>query len=107
MALTPITWATISASIVLLPGVATLVLIRSLRTEDRKLALLQAQDNIDSYSPKALRDLRKWIEANPHDPRAPEARARYNECVRTLREIDEPYYEWAEQQIDALETIDE
>ncbi|KAA9399877.1 hypothetical protein Har1130_01990 [Haloarcula sp. CBA1130] len=27
---------------------------------------------------------------------------RYNDCIDTLREIDEPFYDWSEQQIEEL-----
>ncbi|MBV0903323.1 outer membrane protein assembly factor BamD [Haloarcula salina] len=107
MALSTLAWATMALSILVLPGVATAILVRSMRSEDRKLALLERQDNIDSYSPRALEELREWIQTNPNDPYAPEARERYNECVRTLREIDDPYYDWSPEQIEKLETIEE
>ncbi|WP_424009478.1 hypothetical protein [Haloferax denitrificans] len=107
MALSTLTWASMVISLLLLPGVAAAVLVRSLRTEERKLALLRKQDNVDSYSPRALSDLREWIRANPDDPYAPIARQRHNECVRTLREIDESYYDWSDEQIARLELVDE
>lgn len=107
MVLSTVAWVTMLLAILLLPGVATAVLIRSLRTEERKLELLREQGSIDSYSPRALRDLREWIRTHPNDPYASDARQRYNECVRTLREIDEPYYDWSTEQIEELETIEE
>jgi len=107
VALSSLGWATLLVSAVALPGVASAVLVRSLRTEERKLRLLKDQDNIDSYSPRAMADLREWIRNNPDDSFAPEARERYNECVRTLREVDEPYYDWSEEQIADLETVEE
>ncbi|QFU84766.1 hypothetical protein [Natronorubrum aibiense] len=107
MVLSTVTWVTMFLAILALPGVASVVLIRSLRTEERKLELLREQGSIDSYSPRALQELREWIQAHPNDPYAPEARQRYNECVRTLREVDEPYYDWSVEQIEKLETIEE
>ncbi|QRV13929.1 hypothetical protein [Haloterrigena salifodinae] len=107
MALSTVAWVTMLLAILALPGVAGAILIRSLRTEDRKLELLREQGNIDSYPPRALQELREWVQTNPNDPYAPEARQRYNECVRSLREIDEPYYDWSAEQIEALETIEE
>jgi hypothetical protein len=106
MALSTVAWVTMLLAILVLPGVATVVLVTSLRTEERKLALLREQEDIDSYSPRALRELREWIQTNPNDPYAADARRRYNECVRTLREVDEPYYDWSAEQIADLETID-
>ncbi|MDS0295499.1 hypothetical protein [Halogeometricum luteum] len=106
MALSTVAWVTMLLSVLVLPGVASVVLVRSLRTEERKLELLRAQGSVDSYSPRALADLREWIRAHPNDPYAADARERYNECVRTLREVDEPYYDWSDEQIAELETID-
>jgi hypothetical protein len=105
MALSTIAWITMLGAIVVLPGVAVVVLVRSLRTEERKLDLLREQDRIDSYSPRALADLREWIQSHPEDPYAPVARERYNECVEALREIDEPYYDWSDEEIQELETL--
>lgn len=105
MALSAVAWAAMLGAILLLPGVATVALVRSLRSEERKLDLLRRQDNIDSYSPRALADLREWIQANPDDPYAPIARERYNECVESLREIDEPYYDWSDAEIRNLERL--
>lgn len=107
MALSTVAWATLLLAILVLPGVATVVLVRSLRTEERKLTLIREQGGIDSYSPRALQELREWIHANPNDPYVSEARDRYNECVRTLRENDDPYYDWSPEQIETLETIEE
>lgn len=107
MVLSTVTWVTMLFAILALPGVASVVLVRSVRTEERKLELLREQGSVDSYSPRALRDLREWIQAHPSDPYASDARRRYNESVRTLREIDDPYYDWSAEQIQKLETIDE
>ncbi|ELZ27364.1 hypothetical protein C474_16534 [Halogeometricum pallidum JCM 14848] len=106
MALSTLAWVTMLLSLLVLPGVASVALVRSLRTEERKLELLRAQGSVDSYSPRALADLREWVQAHPNDPYATDARERHNECVRTLREIDEPYYDWSPEQIENLETID-
>lgn len=94
-------------AILMLPGVASVVLIKSMRSEDRKLKLLTEQGSVDSHSPKALEELREWVQTNSNDPYAPDARRRYNECVRTLKEIDEPYYDWSAEQIEKLEMIEE
>lgn len=105
MALTTLAWVSMLVTLVLVPGVATAALVRSLRSEERKLNLLREQDDIDSYSPRALADLREWVRANPEDPYAPVARERHNECVRSLREIEEPYYDWSEEEIRELEVL--
>lgn len=107
MALSTVAWVTMLLAILALPGVASVVLVRSLRTEGRKLTLLREQGNLDSYSPQALKELREWIQTNPNNPYVADARQRYNECVRTLREIDDPYYDWSDEQIEELEVIEE
>jgi hypothetical protein len=106
MALSTVAWISMLLAIILLPGVATVVLVKSMRSEERKLELLREQGSIDSYSPRALTELREWVQANPNDPYTPVARERYNECVRTLKEIDEPYYDWSAEEIERLEILD-
>ncbi|SFK65670.1 hypothetical protein SAMN04487950_0425 [Halogranum rubrum] len=105
MALTAVAWMSMLLAIILLPGVAIVVLVKSMRSEERKLELLQEQGSIDSYSPRALTELREWVQANPNDPYASIARERHNECVRTLKDIDEPYYEWSAEEIEQLEEL--
>lgn len=107
MAISSVVWISMLAAIVVLPGVASVALVKSLRSEERKLVLLREQGHIDGYSPRALADLREWIQTHPNDPYASVARQRYNECVETLHDIDEPYYDWSDEEIDQLETIDE
>ncbi|ELZ84618.1 hypothetical protein C453_11406 [Haloferax elongans ATCC BAA-1513] len=106
MALPTVTWISMAIAIVALPGVASVALVKSLRSEERKLSLLKKQDKVDSYSPRALAELRDWVEAHPNDPYAPVARERYNECVETLREVEEPYYDWSPEEIDQLDRLD-
>lgn len=92
-------------SIVLLWGVALWAFYRTLTDEDQKLDLLDRQGVIDTYSLESLRELRAWIENNPNDPMAEEARTAHDECVEMLREIDEPFYDWSEAEIDDLKTV--
>ncbi|PSP97418.1 hypothetical protein BRC94_10345 [Halobacteriales archaeon QS_5_70_17] len=105
MPLSALTWLSVVGALVVLPGVAAAALVRTLRSEERKLELLRRQDAIDSYSPRAMADLRAWLRDNPGDPYAPIARERYNECVRTLRTIEEPYYDWSDEEIERLEEL--
>lgn len=105
MSLSPTTWVVMIAIITILWGGASATIWRSMRDEDRKLKLIKQQGKIDTYSPQALTDLQQWIEDNPGDPYAEEARTRYNECVETLREIDEPFYDWDDDEIASLETL--
>ncbi len=86
-------------------GVAGWALVRTLRQESRKAEILEEQDRMDTYSPKALAELRDWIEDNPDDPLVDEARRRYNECVDTLETTDRHFYDWSDREIDRLEQI--
>lgn len=103
--LTPATWAVIAVSVASLWGVAGWALYRTLTDEDRKLDLLQRQGEIETYSSTALAELREWIEANSDDPLASDAREAHNECVETLRSIDETFYDWSDEEIDRLERL--
>lgn len=105
MALSATVWTVMLGSIALLWVPASWALYRTMHDEERKLTLLNDQGEIDTYSPRALTELRDWIQSHPDDEYAPEARERYNECVETLREIDEPFYDWSESEIEDLETI--
>jgi hypothetical protein len=107
MALTAAAWVVMGGSIGLLWVPAVWALFRTLRDEDYKLELLDEQGEIDTYSPRALADLREWIRAHPDDEYAPEARERYNDCVETLRDIDEPFYEWSAADIEELQKLSE
>lgn len=98
-------WVVMFGTIGLLWGVASWALYRSLTDEERKLKLIQEQGKIDTYSPKSLRELGEWIRDNPDDPMVDEARKSYNDCVETLREIDESFYDWSDEEIDDLETL--
>lgn len=100
-------WATMIFTILAFWGIAIWALVRTLSQEDRKVELLEHQDRIDTYSPRALSDLREWIEENPDDPYAPDARRRYNECVETLEEMDRRFYDWSDEEIAALERLDD
>jgi hypothetical protein len=105
MALSLAVWVVMLGSIALLWVPSSWALYRTLREEDRKLSLLNDQGKIDTYSPQALVELRNWIQSHPDDEYAPEARERYNECVETLREIDEPFYDWSDAEIEDIEKI--
>ncbi len=86
-------------------GIATWALIKTLRDEDRKVALLEQQDRVDTYSPKALAELREWIEANPEDPLVGEARRSHNECIDALESTENQFYDWSESEIQSLERV--
>lgn len=84
-------------------GIAAWALVRTLRQEGRKVEILAHQDRLDTYSPAALAELRKWIENNPDDPLVDDARSQYNECVETLEETDRQFYDWDRTTIESLE----
>ncbi|GCF16030.1 hypothetical protein Harman_39650 [Haloarcula mannanilytica] len=105
MALSATTWVVMLAIVGLLWGSATVTIWKSMHDEERKLQLIRKQGTIDTYSPRAMADLREWIETHPADPYVDEARDRYNDCVETLREIDEPFYDWNDDEIASLEKL--
>lgn len=99
------TWIGMIIAIIAFWGIAVWALIKTLGQEDQKVELLENQERIETYSPKALQDLREWIEANPNDPLAEEAKEAYNECVETLKEQDDRFYDWSEEKVENLETL--
>ncbi|WP_331235852.1 hypothetical protein [Natronorarus salvus] len=104
-AITAETWIGIGVAIVAFWGIASWAMIRTLRQEERKTAILDEQRRMDTYSPKALSELREWIEANPEDPYVEDAKHKHNECVRNLRETDRQFYDWSEVEIERLEPL--
>ncbi|WP_121741862.1 hypothetical protein [Natronorubrum halophilum] len=86
-------------------GVALWALVRTLRQEGRKVELLSHQDRVDTYSPKALAELREWVEDNRDDPLVDEVRERHNECVEVLETTDRHYYNWSDAEIERLERV--
>jgi hypothetical protein len=105
MVLSALTWAVMIATIIALWGVTMWALYRSLHDEERKINLLDKQGEIDTYSPRALAELREWIQSNPNDPFAEQARQRHNECVEILQRVDERFYDWDEREIQSLEEL--
>lgn len=98
-------WIGMAIAVIAFFGVAGWSLVRTLRQEDRKANLIERQGHIETYSPKALADLRNWIENNPDDPYVEDARQRYNECVELLKEHPQQFYDWSEQEIASLERL--
>ena len=105
LALSASGWVVMLGAIAVLWVPATWALYRSLTDEDRKLELLDQQGEIDTYSPRALSELREWIESNPEDPLAGEARERHNDCVEILRRVDGTFYDWSESEVQSLEKL--
>lgn len=100
-------WATMIFCVLAFFGVSIWVLVYTLWQEEKKLALFETEGDLDTYSPRALRDLRRWIEAHParNDPDVDEARALYNDCVETLKTTDRHFYEWSASEIERLDTL--
>ncbi|MFC4438111.1 MULTISPECIES: hypothetical protein [Natrialbaceae] len=86
-------------------GIAGWALVRTLRQEGRKVEILDQQDRMDTYSPAALAELREWIENNPNDPLADQARHQHNECVDVLEETDRHFYDWSREEIESLDRL--
>ena len=105
MAVTAEVLAVLSFTVLAFFGTAGWALVRTLRQEDEKVALLEDQARIDTYSPRALAELREWIENNPEDEDVELARTMHNDCVETLRESERYYYDWTDREVDALERL--
>ncbi len=97
-------WVMMTFSILVFFGGTLWALLHTLREEDRKLRLLRSQSSIDPLSPRALRDLRAWMQAHPSDPDLDDGEALYRECIETLRATDRHFYDWSEAEIERLDT---
>lgn len=95
-------WAMMLFSVLAFFGVAIYVLMYSLWQEEQKMNLLQSEGTLDTHSPRALRELKAWIEAHPHDPDVESARDAYEECVQALQTSDRHFYDWSDAEIDHL-----
>ena len=99
------TWIGIAIAIVLFWGIASWALVRTLRQEERKVSILEDQPDMDTYSPKALAELKQFIQNNPNDPYADDATHKYNQCVQRLQNADQTFYNWSQEDIDDLEQL--
>jgi hypothetical protein len=100
-------WATMAFCVLAFFGVSIWTLVYTLRQEEQKMTLLQTESDLDTYSPRALSDLRRWIEShpNPTHPDVEAARSAYNDCVDTLRNTDRHFYRWSRAEVDRLDTL--
>lgn len=100
-------WAMMLFSIAVFFGISIWALTYSLIQEERKMQILNEEGALDTYSPRALRDLRTWIRAHPDSdaPAVMEGRQAYRECVEALRSTNRHFYDWADEEIDQLETL--
>jgi len=100
-------WAMMLFSIAVFFGVSIWALVYSLIQEERKMEILNEEGTLDSYSPRALRDLRGWLRAHP-DPDAPavvDGRRAHRECVEALQSTDRHFYAWTEPEIEQLDRL--
>lgn len=100
-------WATMLFCILAFFGVSIWTLVYTLWQEEEKLELLESEGDLDTYSPRALRDLRRWIQAHP-EPNHPDvklARTLYNDCVETLQTTHRHFYDWSDAEISELDTV--
>ncbi|WP_164722023.1 hypothetical protein [Haloterrigena salifodinae] len=103
--LTAFGWVVMLSMIITLWCASLVALRKTLSEEDKKAELITRQGAIESYSPRALFELREWIENHPNDPYREIAVQRYNECVETLKKTDESFYDWNDSQISNLERL--
>lgn len=105
MPLPPEVWVAMLLTAAVFWGVSGWALVRTLRQEERKTEILERQRVMDTYSPRALAELREWIRENPDDPYRADAVEKYNECVRALQSTDRHFYDWDDEEIRSLNTI--
>jgi hypothetical protein len=68
--LPPDVWAMLLFSVAVFFGGSIWALSYSLFQEERKMKILNQEGALDTYSPRALRDLNDWLHAHP-DPDSP------------------------------------
>ena len=99
-------WVMMLFSVAVFFGTSIWTLTYSLVQEERKMRILNAEGDLDPFSPGALTDLEHWIQAQP-DPDAPSVQAgrqAYRECVEALRSTDTHFYDWSADDIQQLES---
>jgi len=103
----PDVWAMMLFSIAVFFGVSIWALSYSLVQEERKMKILNDEGALDSYSPRALRDLATWLRAHPQSEASAvaEGREAYRECVHALRSTERHFYDWSAEDIDRLESL--
>lgn len=98
-------WLMMGFSILVFFGVSIWAVVQSLVQEERKMRILRSENALDPYSPRALRDLRAWIESHSDDPEIETARTRYRESREALRSTNRHFYDWSAADIDRLEPL--
>ncbi|MGC3872204.1 hypothetical protein ACPF7Z_02905 [Halomonas sp. GXIMD04776] len=82
------------ASIIALWGVASWALVYSMRQEERKLRLIKEQGDFEPYSPRAFRDLERWIERHDTSEHAQEMQGVREEQREALHRCRRHFYDW-------------
>ncbi|MCD6008242.1 hypothetical protein [Halomonas sp. IOP_31] len=91
------------ASIIALWGVASYALIVSIRHEEHKLALIRSQGDFEPYSPRAFRDLERWLAQHPDSEHAPEIREWQQSQRQSMQRNPQRFYDWSHAEDDARE----
>jgi hypothetical protein len=104
-ALPPDVWAMMIFSVLVFFGVSICALVFTLRQEEQKMEILRAEDELDTHSPRALADLRAWIDTHADDADVDTARATYRNCVEALRSTNRHFYDWSADDINRLESL--
>lgn len=81
-------------SIAALWGVAILTLVHSMRQEERKLSLIEAQGGFEPFSPRAVADIEAWLARHPDDDGAHEMRELLEEQRDALQRHAQTFYGW-------------
>lgn len=98
-------WVMMMFSILVFFGVSVYALVYTLWQEEQKMQILQTEDTIDTHSPRALADLKAWIDAHADDADVDTARATYRNCVEALRSTNRHFYDWSSADINRLESL--
>ncbi|MCL1478946.1 hypothetical protein MIH18_03580 [Marinobacter sp. M3C] len=86
-------------------GVASVALVYSMRQEERKLQLIKKQGSFEPYSPKALRDLDRWIEQNNTSEHVQEMRDVHDEQREALQKCKSYFYIWDQSDVEIMKEI--
>ena len=98
-------WAMLIFSVLVFFGVSLFALVYSLLQEEEKMEILQSENTVDTYSPRALRDLKAWIRAHPGDPDVSRAQEAYRDCLDALQTTNRHVYAWTPEEIEGLDSL--
>ncbi|MFP4228952.1 MAG: hypothetical protein ACLFTE_09010 [Salinivenus sp.] len=94
-------WAMMLFSVIVFFGISTWAMVYSIAQEERKLRILREEGALDTHSPRALQDLKAWLDSrSPSDEAdAQDARRTYEQCVDALQSTDRHFYDWSDADI--------